>query len=137
MPMITWDESYSVGVKELDDQHKKIIEIIDRLYLLISENKNIETEIPKILSELAEYADRHFSSEEIYFREFDYDKAESHIQIHNEYRERVKEFRHDFEAGKGGEVLADLSDFVNGWWVWHINHTDKEYTQCFHDHGLY
>jgi hemerythrin len=102
------------------------------------ENKNFnDAAVSNILTELVDYADYHFTTEERYFREFDYDKTESHVETHNDYRERVKEMKEDYEAGKKDEVLADLSDFLNGWWTWHINHSDKEYTQCFHDHGLF
>jgi hemerythrin len=137
MPLIIWNENYSVGVKEIDQQHQQIIAVINRLYELV-ENKNFDdSTISDILKELVEYADYHFSTEEKYFREFDYDKTESHVEMHNDYRARVRGMKENYEAGKKSEVLVDLADFLNGWWTWHVNHTDKEYIECFHQHGLY
>ncbi|MDD5527607.1 MAG: bacteriohemerythrin [Patescibacteria group bacterium] len=137
MPIIKWEENFSVGVKEIDDQHKRIIEILNRIYKMISDNQIENSAVEQILKDLHEYADTHFSTEEIYFREFDYDKADSHIEAHDDYRRRVEEFRVKNKAGLAKETLYELSDFMNGWWVWHINNTDKEYTECFHRHGLY
>ncbi|HTX86578.1 MAG TPA: hemerythrin domain-containing protein, partial [Candidatus Nanoarchaeia archaeon] len=79
MPEIKWEDKFSVGVKELDEQHKKIIEIINRLTAMDSAADFSGEEILKILRELNDYAHYHFTNEEIYFREFDYPKAESHI----------------------------------------------------------
>lgn len=131
-----WNENYSVGVKEIDQQHQQMIGIINRLYEMV-ENKNFnDAVVSDILTELVEYADYHFSTEEKYFREFDYPKTESHVEMHNDYRARAGEMKEDYEAGKKNEVLLDLGNFLNGWWTWHINNTDKEYTECFHQHGL-
>ncbi|HTX86577.1 MAG TPA: bacteriohemerythrin [Candidatus Nanoarchaeia archaeon] len=137
MPLIIWDETFSVGVKEIDGQHQKMISIINRLFEMVANNNFNEAAVFNILNELVDYADYHFTTEERYFREFDYPKTESHIETHNDYRERIRELKEDYEDGKKNDVLADLAEFINGWWVWHINHSDKEYTQCFHDHGLY
>jgi hemerythrin len=137
MPIIKWEDDFSVGVKEIDAQHKKIIDIINKVYEMIRDNNFDNADIQQILKDLQDYADRHFSTEEIYFREFDYEKTDSHIGAHNDYRKRLAEMKENYETGFKKEILYDISDFMNGWWVWHINHTDKEYTECFHQHGLY
>jgi hemerythrin len=137
MQIIEWKDDYSVGVKELDEQHKKILQIVNRISELIESNNFEKSEVEKILQELSDYAEEHFTNEEIYFREFDYDKTASHLEAHNDYRKRLAEFKAKYGAGLTKETLLDLADFVDGWWVFHINNTDKEYTECFHQHGLY
>jgi hemerythrin len=137
MPLITWEEDFSVGVKEIDQQHQKMIEILNNLYNLVSANDFSDQKIGEILKELVDYADYHFSTEEKYFKQFEYEKTVEHIQIHDDYRKRVAEMKEQYESGQHNNILSDLSVFLNSWWIWHINNTDKDYTQSFHDHGLY
>ncbi|HTW96237.1 MAG TPA: bacteriohemerythrin [Candidatus Methylomirabilis sp.] len=137
MPLIKWDENFSVGVKIIDKQHQRMIAILNRVYGMVESASNNIEEINQILKEMTDYADFHFSTEEEYFLEFDYDKTAMHTQLHNDYRERVAEFKKRFAAELSNDILIDLSEFLDGWWIWHIKNTDKEYTQCFHDHGLF
>jgi len=137
MSLIKWDESFSVGVKEIDQQHQKMVAILNEVYKMVSANNYSDSGIKEILKELTDYADYHFSTEEKYFWQFDYDKTASHIEVHNDYRKRVDEMKEQYNSQPRHDILVDLSIFLNGWWIWHINHSDKEYTQCFHDHGLY
>jgi hemerythrin len=137
MPLIIWNEDFSVGIKEIDQQHQKMIEILNNIYKMVSADNYGDQEIKGVLKELVDYADYHFQTEEKYFKQFEYDKTVEHTQMHDDYRKRVEEVKKQYESEQRNEVLADLSVFLNGWWIWHINNTDKEYTQWFHDHGLY
>jgi hemerythrin len=137
MALIKWEESYSVGVKEIDAQHQKMIGILNKLFSTVLANNYGGENVANIFQELGDYADLHFTTEEKYFLEFNYDKAVSHQQVHDDYRRRMDELKICYADKPCPEVLSDLSVFLEGWWVWHINHTDKEYTQCFHDHGLF
>jgi hemerythrin-like metal-binding domain len=137
MALIKWEESYSVGIKEIDAQHQKMIGILNEIYSMILASNYSDEDVVKILQELVEYADLHFTTEEKYFLDFNYDQAISHQQIHDDYRRRMDELKICYTDKPCNEILSDLSVFLEGWWVWHINHTDKEYTQCFHDHGLF
>jgi len=137
MALIKWEESYSVGVKEIDEQHQKMIGILNKIFSMILANNYSGEDVTNILQELGDYADFHFTTEEKYFFEFAYDKTESHMQVHDDYRQRMDQLKISYADKPSNEILSDLSIFLEGWWVWHINHTDKEYTQCFHDHGLF
>jgi hemerythrin len=137
MTLLKWEDKYSVGVKELDEQHKKIIEIINRISQIIDKNNFNDEDVGKIFVELKDYADYHFTNEEIYFREFDFDKTESHIKEHDDYRQKIEQMEGDYYSDKKKKIISDLSNFINQWWINHIIGTDKEYTECFHQHGLY
>ncbi len=136
MPEIKWEDKFSVGVKELDEQHQKIIEIINRISRLISAGDYSDLELLSILQELTDYAHYHFTNEEIYFREFDYDQTEPHIKEHDDYRRKIEELRDNYYGEQKAQTISELSDFINFWWIHHINHSDQEYIECFHQHGL-
>jgi hemerythrin len=137
MPEIKWEDKFSVGIKELDEQHKKIIEIINRLSEMKGAGNFSAEDLFKIIQELSDYAQYHFTNEEIYFREFDYPETEAHIREHEEYRLKIKSLKDNYSVEQAEQTIADLLGFIDSWWIHHINHADKEYTECFHQHGLY
>ncbi len=131
---IKWDEKYSVNVKEIDDQHKNFIEIMNKLYAAVNEMRTKE-DLKNILNELTEYADKHFTTEEKYFDEFHYELADEHKQKHKELKEKIIEFQKKF--GEKNEISLELSDFLENWLVDHLDNQDKKYTECFNKNGLY
>jgi hemerythrin len=136
MAFINWKESYSVGVKQLDSQHHRLIDLINQLFLLYTQNKFQEADVMTILQELEDYADEHFRTEEHYFDLYNYEKSEQHIAMHEAYRQKVADFKKSYQAEKNAETLFAINNFLNDWWTWHINNTDKEYTDFFHANGL-
>lgn len=135
MPILIWTEKNSVGVKEIDLQHQKMFAIINDLYDRMVTFKAHE-DIDAILDKLVEYADFHFKTEEGYFEKFDYEGKEAHEVIHQAYVDEVKKLIKKRKEGVGVELSYDIFDFLQKWWVGHINFEDKKYTHCFHIHGL-
>ena len=135
MTLLTWTQDNSVGVEELDGQHQKLFSIINNLYDLMRESKT-EKELQKVLQELIDYAKYHFNTEEKYFDEYKYPNKDVHISYHRAYEEKVNNFM--IESKKGLEVIIsyDVLDFLEDWWLKHINIEDKKYSTFFHEHGL-
>lgn len=134
MPLINWDQSCSVEVKEIDAQHQKMFGIINRLYDLMQENKDAQN-LPQVFQELTDYANYHFSTEEKYFKEFNYEKQDAHIAAHKTYTEKIAQLIKDY-PNKKDTTSFELINFLENWWLDHINGMDKQYTECFHNHGL-
>jgi len=133
MDLIHWTDEYSVGVKMIDTQHQKIVKIINKLNNLI-EKDTISSALNEIFDELADYAKYHFSTEEKYFHEFDYKLTEEHEKMHKYYIEKIEQFKQDNKLDiKNAFVVLD---FLEDWWIGHINGADKKYTKCFNEHGL-
>jgi len=61
--MLEWKESYSVHIRKIDAQHKKIVEIINRLFPL-SPDKAEEKQLEGIFDDLRKYIQEHFRDEE-------------------------------------------------------------------------
>jgi hemerythrin len=131
---LEWEEKYSVGVEEIDTQHKKMFEIINEL---IDTATNIPSEesLSPIINALLEYRTYHFATEEKYFKEFNYDGAEKHIAEHIMFGKKVEAVA----AKNKDDVIAltfDLLDFLEDWLVNHILSVDQQYKSCFVSHGL-
>jgi hemerythrin-like metal-binding protein len=137
MPLITWETSYELGISEIDNQHKKMVEIINRLFQMFSEHKVQDEEALKtVLQELTDYANYHFSTEEKYFALLNYPGTENHIAKHNQYREKIEEFKTQLAANKTESTFFNLTNFLQDWWVWHINNVDREYVPLFLAQGV-
>ncbi len=137
MALITWQDGYSLGIEKIDSQHKKIVDIINRLFTMFSEHKlSDEAGLKAILQELTDYANYHFSTEEEYFGLFQYAKAAPHIEMHNSYRAKIEEFAKQYETEKNETIFFNLTNFLQDWWVWHINNTDRDYAPLFKEKGV-
>ena len=133
---LEWKGEYSVGVAELDTQHKTLIEIINHLAETVSHVSN-EAEIRQIVADIVAYKNIHFATEEKYFKEFDYTEREEHERRHHEFSERIEELKQKHTAEGSAATLAfEIVDFLEDWFVQHLLRTDKRYTECFHQHGL-
>lgn len=137
MELIPWREEFALGISEIDEQHKKILAIINNLSEIFQEKKHHEQGvIDQIIQELNDYANYHFQTEEKYFNLFSYQDAEAHIKIHNQYREKISEWRQRYEKENDPKIFFDVSEFLKNWWVWHINNTDRAYVPLLKENGL-
>jgi hemerythrin-like metal-binding protein len=133
MSLITWKEEYNLGIEEIDAQHKKMFAIINDLFRAMKDSD--EKTLKRVLGELVDYADYHFSTEEGYFEKLHYPEKESHIKTHQLYREKIMGFVLEY---KDGEKLLpyEILDFLEDWWIGHITGVDRQYIDTFHKSGL-
>lgn len=131
MAFIEWDQTCSVGVHLIDNQHK-------RLFALINDFHEAKTNIDQTLQNLLSYVDFHFKTEERYFDKFHYDKTEEHRQQHNFYERKIKELYKQclVEKANEGKISVEMEGFIKDWIVHHIKIEDKKYGKCFNEHGL-
>jgi hemerythrin len=134
MALIEWKDSYSVGVKLIDEQHKKLFSHLNDLYSAVEQVKDNEN-LSKVLNDLSDYVILHFSIEEKYFEEFRYEGMEEHKAQHKQYTDKIESFREGF-AKNQSFLSFDLLSFLEDWILNHVTIEDKKYTKCFLDHGL-
>ena len=134
MPLITWKDSFSVKVTEIDTQHKKLVEMINKLYdaMKVGKSKDVMGEI---LNNLISYTATHFKTEEKYFDLYSYPEKETHKAEHEKFVETVTKFKEEFDSGNA-TISIEVMNFLRDWLTKHINGEDKKYTKCFNDHGL-
>lgn len=77
MALITWNENYSVKVKQFDDQHKKLIDMINELHDAMKVGKGKDV-MEKILAGLIQYTVTHFANEERLMKQHNYPDYEQH-----------------------------------------------------------
>ena len=132
--LIDWGPNFCIGIKEIDDQHKVLVDIINKLYAAFGSNNN-KKEIRKNLKELVDYTVYHFGNEEKYFKEFDYKDTQQHVQQHHKFVEKIKNFANEFENGDA-TVSLDIINFLKDWLINHILKIDSRYVSFLKEHGI-
>jgi methyl-accepting chemotaxis protein len=123
--IISWNSSYALGITEIDEQHKKLFDLINRLYAGMKSGKATES-LSHILKELVDYTVYHFGTEERLFEKYQYPGYLQHKKLHDDLTARVKEFEEKFDSGKVS-VSVELMTFLKDWLQNHIMRTDKKY----------
>jgi hemerythrin len=132
MTLIIWDESLSVGLSEIDSQHKKWIELINRLNEVNGYDKS---KIKLILKEVVDFTEIHFKHEEIYFEKFNFSGTLGHKSEHKKFIEKILSYQIDINSGN--EVLSqEVMEFIRDWVVTHVKFTDRGYVSCFRENGV-
>jgi len=134
MALLTWSDSYSVKVAEIDRQHQQLVKLINDLHSAMLERKAKDT-LGKIIDQLAGYTVNHFATEEKYFAKFNYPETASHKKEHENFVAKVSDFKKGFDDGR---ILLsmDIMNFLKDWLVKHIQGTDQKYSDFFNKNGL-
>jgi hemerythrin len=121
-----WSDELSVGIEEIDAQHKILVELVNRLYEETIIHKADLSVLDDILHELVEYTIIHFAVEESLFRIFDYPGTEIHTRHHNELKLQVLELQQKVRSGEE-TINTKLLLFLKNWLQHHILEEDKLY----------
>lgn len=132
--MITWTDSYSVKVKEIDEQHKQLVVLVNQLQEAMTSHKTDQV-MEHILNDLAAYTVNHFRTEETYFTRFSYPDRVAHKAEHEAFTQQVKNFISEFKAGKT-TVSIELVQFLSKWLLNHIRKSDQAYADFLVSKGL-
>jgi hemerythrin len=133
MAFMEWDDSFSVNVAEIDDQHKKLIGMVNTFNDSIIDDK--KAAFGDLLSSLVDYAAYHFSTEEKYMDKFNYPGTEAHKSEHELFAAKALDVKKRFEDGTL-VISLEVTEFLKNWIANHVLGTDKKYSQCFNDNGL-
>lgn len=128
MSLLAWDKTkYSVGIESIDEQHKKLINILNDLHDAMKEGKGRE-QINKTLSDLIEYTKTHFAYEEDLMKIHKYGGDISHKKDHSELIKAINQFQKRLNEGSI-TLTIEVKDFLRNWLLDHIGKRDKELGQ--------
>ena len=131
---LIWTEQYSVRVRELDEQHKKLFAMIQALNEAMGAGRG-KQELSKIFANLMDYCVTHFTNEERILKTQGYPEYEAHHQIHEKMMSKARSLQNDFVAGKVGITLETMK-FLEDWLGKHIMGTDKKYGAHLNSKGV-
>lgn len=135
MPLIEWTQELSVGVEEIDGQHKKLVNLINLLHDSMKIGKGRDV-LGQVLNELADYTVYHFETEEKLLMKYMYPSYAMHKKEHNELTKRVQEIKAKFEQGDTA-LTVEFMGFLKDWLNNHILQDDKKYSAFLNSKGVH
>ena len=136
MSKIEWDESLSVGVDLIDEQHKMLIQKLSDLSSAFRMGEE-QNKIIKTLEFMFDYTDFHFSSEENVMEENDYPGLEEQKKQHEEFKVTLNNILEDYrEEGTTPEIATSINVFLLNWLIKHIMGTDSKLGKFLTEKGL-
>ncbi len=121
--VLIWDR-LSIGNPDIDNDHKKLLEIYIDLFDLIEQKKSLE-EFAKILSKMTDYSLIHFKREESYMESLAYPNIKEHKDFHKYYIYKVAKYNFDLFRNNPPDP-EEILKFIKEWWVNHILKIDSQ-----------
>jgi len=131
---ITWDQRFSVGIQKFDEQHKRIILMINRLIKGPQATTESET-VSGLLIEMTQYAGEHFALEEKLMKEYNYPEREAHINQHTDFRKKTVDFCLAV-MNKEESIAQNILRYLSDWLVNHILKVDMACSTFLQEHAV-
>jgi hemerythrin len=128
MDEIKWDPSWNIGNMEIDGQHQKWVEILNRLHqAVLSEGSQKLNDVQRVtLEQILDFTRYHFAAEEKLMQDTAYPEVYNHWRLHREFAKTAYENYRDI--GKGVFFLnSDLLSVMKNWLLQHIQIEDKKF----------
>ena len=134
MAFFEWTDELSVKIKEIDDQHKKLIDMINDFYDGI-QNKASKDNLVNLISSMADYTVYHFEKEESYMVKFNYENIDEHHKLHKGFVDKVLDLKNRLDTGKL-VISIEVTSFLKDWLKEHIMGEDPKYVELFQKNGV-
>ncbi len=134
MDFINWDSTYLIGIQPIDNQHKKLVEIINEIAKLIKSGDDKES-LSQLIYELVSFIKTHFKFEEEFMARYNYNNYGHHRYEHEELIDEIERFYNDFKNGL--PVLnLEIMYFLRNWLMDHILVNDKKLGKFLQSKGI-
>lgn len=125
MEPIQWSRWMSVGIEDLDEDHRELIAIVNKLS--VDENRANPDLVEAILDELVVYTKHHFAAEEECMATANYPTFAAHKALHDALTRQVEEYLDKVRARRDGITGEEVFDFCAGWLGKHILKEDTRF----------
>jgi hemerythrin len=131
---MAWSPALSVKIQQFDDQHIKLVNMVNELHDAMKEGKG-SVVLGRILNGLISYTSSHFTDEEQLMALHAYPETAAHKVEHEKLVRQVMELQSNFKAGKAILTL-DVLMFLKEWLMKHIQGDDKRYGVYLNTKGV-
>jgi hemerythrin len=125
MGYLKWSDRYSVQVVEIDEQHKKLISLINEMYDAMQVGKGREI-IDNVIDEFVDYTDYHFNTEERLLLQYGYPSYADHKEMHDHIAKKARELKKTLDNGNKPSNIDVMLLMIN-WLNTHILEEDRKY----------
>ncbi len=128
--LMSWDDArFSVKSEEVDNQHKKLVDMLNEFYSAFKEG-NARNVLQEILARMVAYTVYHFGTEENYLTKYNTENCKLHIAEHKDFVSKVGDFLLAFEQNKT-TVTYEVMKFLKDWLINHIEGSDMRDANYF------
>ena len=132
---LKWDDTYSVYVEELNEQHKKLFDMINKFYEMLEKGESSTKVLTTTIGEMKKYALQHFTLEEHIMKLKNYPQLKNHQMRHKEFADKVIQL--EDKLLKGSIIMpGEIEKFLKDWLISHIKVEDKVYGNYYKSHNL-
>jgi len=135
MPLMEWNDRLSVGISQFDNEHKKLVSMINELFDAVQSGRGKES-LGHILDGLIDYTKTHFANEEHYMEKFSYPDLKAHRTEHETLTKQVVDIQRKYHQGATAMLSMEVMTFLKNWLIKHIQGTDKKYGPFLATKGL-
>ncbi len=132
---IEWGEKFLTNIKKIDEQHKILVDIINKLHydIIIKKDASLFNEL---LMDLKIYTINHFSTEEKLLKKYNYPSEKEHIEEHQKFINKISENLFDASSDNLAKAYR-LAEFLKEWIINHVLVYDMEYVLHFKKHHTF
>lgn len=113
------------GVGDIDEQHRKLFSLADRL-IEAGSTSGDRLAVMQALAFLGGYVDYHFAAEELSMRDSNFPQYSEHRTFHESFREQVGDIAEEARNGAPAELmLRRVAALVTDWLLTHIRFMDR------------
>jgi hemerythrin-like metal-binding protein len=127
---IKFEKSHLVGVQEIDEQHRNLMYLVNRLNDGLTRSDSNES-VLQLLDELLVATVHHFDTESRYMTSYHYPDQSGHEMEHAKLVNEAQDFKEQFSQGRELLVLQSIKDWLLG----HIAYSDKKMAAYLLEHG--
>lgn len=135
MPIVTWRDEYNVNVEEIDTQHRKMLELVNKLHAAV-EARADKHDLELLLADLVDFTRVHFSTEEQLMKTHDYSELGEHHKEHRLLLRYLTDLVHAVSSGKSLCFYSDY-DVSTDWALIHIAEHDKDLGAFLNSKGIF
>jgi hemerythrin len=125
MPLMKWFKNYELGIKVIDDHHKHLLGLLNKVFDDLTSGVSQES-LCVVIDQLVDYAKYHFSTEEHWMLVHEYPGLAKHREEHEIFTNRVVAIQDKFH-NEETNLFPEVLQFLQNWLSYHILKTDAEY----------
>ena len=134
MGLMEWSQQYSINSDLVDNQHKKLIEIINDMHAAMSEGRGREV-LGDVMNRVIEYTKYHFGTEEQLMKTYDYPRYQEHWTEHQKLIKKAQDFNDRLLDGER-MMSIEFLEFLRDWLISHIQVSDKKVGEFLSSRGI-
>lgn len=131
---VEWREDYSVGIESIDNDHKRLLNLINQLQTAAHYQTGREFE-REAFDALVDYTKHHFNREEVLLETHGFPGYSAHKAEHAQMIAKVDAMLEEYKSNPQ-QTVEQAVQFLKNWLIGHINGTDKQYSQFLRDKGV-